>query len=83
MKTVAPVKVSKKGTSERIQVLDPRRIQIQVNKDGDETVYYGGAKLESYVKHLYKPSMNRKGYGIAKFYGAIDDAILDQATRQG
>lgn len=82
MKILAPIKVSDKGYAERIELLDPRRVSIQYEKDGDETIYHNWQKLESYVKTLYKPSVNRRWYGIAKFNGAIDDAILDQASRQ-
>lgn len=82
MKILAPIKVSDKGYAERVELLDPRRISIQYGKDGDEVLYHNWQKLESYVKTLYKPSVNRRWYGIAKFNGAIDDAILDQASRQ-
>ena len=82
MKILAPIKVSDKGYAERLELLDPRRISIQYGKDGDEVLYHNWQKLESYVKTLYKPSVNRRWYGIAKFNGAIDDAILDQASRQ-
>lgn len=82
MKVVAPVKLSEKGYAERIELLDPRRLSIQSNKDWDEILYFNWKLLESYTKTLYKPSVNRRGYGIAKFNGAIDDAILDQASRQ-
>ncbi len=82
MKILAPIKVSDKGYAERLELLDPRRISIQYGKDGDEILYHNWQKLESYVKTLYKPSVNRRWYGIAKFNGAIDDAILDQASRQ-
>ena len=82
MKILAPIKVSDKGYAERLELLDPRRISIQYGKDGDEVLYHNWQKLESYVKTLYKPSVNRRGYGIAKFNWAIDDAILDQASRQ-
>lgn len=82
MKILAPIKVSDKGYAERLELLDPRRISIQYGKDGDEILYHNWQKLESYVKTLYKPSVNRRGYGIAKFNWAIDDAILDQASRQ-
>lgn len=82
MKILAPIKTSDQGHAERLELLDPRRISIQVEKDGEEVIYHNGKKLESYVKTVYKPSMNRRGYGIAKFNWAIDDAILDQASRQ-
>lgn len=82
MKILAPIKVSDKGYAEKLELLDPRRISIQYGKDGDEVLYHNWQKLESYVKTLYKPSVNRRWYGIAKFNGAIDDAILDQASRQ-
>ena len=82
MKILAPIKTSDQGHAERLELLDPRRISIQVEKDGEEVIYHNGKKLESYVKTVYKPSINRRGYGIAKFNGAIDDAILDQASRQ-
>lgn len=40
MKILAPIKVSDKGYAERIELLDPRRVSIQHEKDGDETIYH-------------------------------------------
>ncbi|MDR3169841.1 MAG: hypothetical protein LBU27_09195 [Candidatus Peribacteria bacterium] len=81
MNIVAPLKTNENGFAERLQLLDPRKISITVNPSGDETVNYNGKKLTDYKKTIFLPNPNRQGYGDCEFASAIDDAILDQATR--